>query len=129
MKAVVCAVFGWLVPGGAYLLMRRYLQFAGFAVLVSATFAAGIALHGGYQWPQPAELRGLDSFTALFFKAGALAKPFAGGPYLLARFFADGHGFLDGRLHEYGTTLLALAGLFNLLAVSNALELRKAEPR
>ena len=123
------AWFGWLVPGGAYLLMRRYPQFVGFAVLVSATFAAGLALHGGYQWPQPAELRGLDTFTVLFFKAGALAKPLAGGPFLLARFFDGGPGFLDGRLHEYGTTLLALAGIFNLLALSDALALRKAEPR
>ncbi|MGA1997098.1 MAG: DUF6677 family protein [Bryobacteraceae bacterium] len=129
MKAVALAVFGWLVPGGAYLLMRRYQQFACFAVLVSATFAAGLALHGGYQWPQPTELRGLDSFTILLFKAGALAKPLAGGPFLLAQLFDGSHSFLDGRLHEYGTTLLALAGLFNLLAVSEALALRKGEPR
>ncbi len=129
MKAVVLAVFGWLVPGGAYLLMRRYLQFAGFAVLVSATFAAGVALQGGYQWPQSGELRGLDSFTILVFKAGALVKLLAGGPFLFAQFFDGSHGFLDGRLHEFGTTLLVLAGIFNLLAVSNALELRKAEPR
>ena len=129
MKAVVLAVFGWLVPGGAFLLMRRYLQFVGFAVLVSATFAAGLALHGGYQWPQSDELQGLDTLTILVFKAGAFAKLLAGGPFLLARLFGGSHGFLDGRLHEYGTTLLALAGLFNLLGVSNALELRKAEPR
>ncbi|HXB70039.1 MAG TPA: DUF6677 family protein [Candidatus Acidoferrales bacterium] len=134
MKAVQCArfamvsVFGWIVPGGAYLLMRRYLPFAGFAVLVPATFAAGLALHGAYQWPQPAELQGLDGFTVLSFKAGALAKLFAGGPFLLTRLFDGGHGFLDGRLHEYGTTLLALAGLFNLLAVSDALARRQAEP-
>jgi hypothetical protein len=127
MKAVGLAAFGWLVPGGAYLLMRRYGQFAVFAVLVSATFSAGLALHGGLQWPQPAELQGLDTFTALIFKAGALAKLFAGGPFLLAQFFDGAQSFLDGRLHEYGTTLLALAGLFNLLAVSDALELRKAE--
>ena len=126
MKTVALAVFGWLVPGGAYLLMRRYLQFAGFAILVSATFAAGLALHGGYQWPQSAELQGLDSFTEWFFKAGALAKLLAGGPFLLARLFGGSHGFLDGRVHEFGTTLLTLAGLFNLLGVSNALELRKA---
>lgn len=127
MKAVGLAVFGWLVPGGAYLLMRRYLQFAVFAVLVSATFAAGLALHGGFEWPQPTDLQGLDTFTVLIFQAGALAKVFAGCPFLLALLFDGPHGFLDGRLHEYGTTLLVLAGLFNLLAVSNALELRKAE--
>jgi 4-hydroxybenzoate polyprenyltransferase len=127
MTSVGLALFGWLVPGGAYLLTRRYLPFASFAVLVSAAFAAGLALQGGLQWPRSAELEGLDTFTALVFQAGALAKLCAGGPFLLAQVFGGGHGFLDGRLHEYGTTLLVLAGLFNVLAVSNALELRKAE--
>jgi hypothetical protein len=127
MKAVGLAAFGWLVPGGAYLLTRRYPRFAAFAMLVPVTFAAGLALHGGLQWPQPAELQGLDTFTALVYQAGALAKLFAGGPCLLALFFDGARPFLDGRLHEYGTALLTLAGLFNLLAVSSALESRKAE--
>ena len=127
MTNVGFAVFGWLVPGGAYLLMRRYAQFAVFALLVCTTFAAGLALHGGVQWPQPADLQGLDTFTALVFQAGAAAKLLAGGPCLLARLFDGSSGFLDGRLHEYGTTLLVLAGIFNVLAVSNALESRKAE--
>jgi hypothetical protein len=129
VNPIVIAIFGWLVPGGSYLLMRRYAQFAGFAILVSATFAAGLALHGGYAWPQPAELQGLDSFTGWFFRAGALAKALAGAPYLLAQLYGDSDGFLDGRVHEYGTTLLVLAGIFNLLAVSNAFELRKEGTR
>jgi hypothetical protein len=127
MKTLALAVFGWLVPGGSYLLMRRYLQFALFAAVILTTFAAGLALHGGLQWPQPADLQGLDVFTVLIFKSAAAAKLLAGSPFLLALFFDGSHSFLDGRLHEYGTTLLILAGLFNLLAVSNALELRKAE--
>jgi hypothetical protein len=126
MKAAGLAIFGWLVPGGAYLLMRRYAQFAAFALLVSITFAAGLALHGGVAWPQPAELQGLDGFTVLLFKGGTLAKLLAGFPFLLAMLFDGARSFLDGRLHEYGATLLVLAGLFNLLAISSALELRKA---
>ncbi len=126
MKPVLLAALGWLVPGGAYLPMRRYGHFAGFAVLVWTTFAAGLALHGGLQWPQPAELQGLDTFTSLIFQAGAAAKVLAGAPFLLAR-LAGAPGFLEGRLHEYGTTLLLFAGLFNLLAISNALELRKEQ--
>ena len=128
MTALWLAVFGWLVPGGAYLLMRRYLQFAIFAFVVSATFAAGIALQGGPAWPQAADLNGLDTFNVLMLKAGAFAKLLAGGPYLLAQAFDGSGGFLAGRIHEYGTTLLILAGLFNLLAVSSALDIRK-EPR
>jgi hypothetical protein len=122
MKTVLIAGFGWLVPGGAYLLTRRYLQFAVFAIVVSVTFGAGLALHGGYSWPQPAELAGVDGFTAMVFKAGAFAKVLAGGPYLLAGLFDGSGSFLNGRLHEYGTTLLMMAGLINLLAVSSALE-------
>ena len=125
MSALLLAVFGWLVPGGAYLLMRRYLEFAVFAFVVWATFDAGLVLQGGSGWPQPAELAGLDSFTILIFKAGALVKLLAGAPYLVARLFNGSSSFLTDRLHEHGTTLLMMAGLFNVLAVSSALDLRK----
>jgi hypothetical protein len=127
MNALLLAAFGWLVPGGAYLLMRRYLQFAVFALVVSAAFAAGLVLQGGFGWPQPAELAGLDPFTAIVFKAGALVKMLAGAPYLAAWLFDGSGSFLGGRLHEYGTTLLTMAGLFNALAVSSALDLRKGK--
>ena len=130
MSPLLLAVFGWLVPGGAYLLMRRYLQFAIFAFVVTAAFTAGLLLQGGYGWPQPAELAGLDTFTAWIFQAGALAKMLAGAPYLIGSLFTGSgglgsSGLLSGRLHEYGTTLLVMAGLFNVLAVSSALDLRK----
>jgi hypothetical protein len=125
MTALLFAAFGWLVPGGAYLLMRRYLQFGVFAFVVSTAFAAGLALQGGCRWPDPADLAGLDGVTSLMFKAGAFAKALAGAPYLAARLFDGSSGFLSGRLHEYGSTLLLMAGLFNVLAVSSALDLRK----
>ena len=96
-------------------------------MLVWSTFAAGLALHGGLQWPGHTDLQGLDTFTAMVFRAGASAKFLAGFPFLLGFVIDGAHTFLDGRLHEFGTTLLTFAGLFNLLAVSNALELRKAE--
>jgi hypothetical protein len=127
VKQVGLAAFGWLVPGGAYLLTRRYLQFAFFAVVVCSTFAAGLALQGGLQWPQPADLQGIDTFTAVVFRAGAAAKLLAGFPALIGLMTGSAHTFLEGRVHEFGTALLTLAGLFNLLAISNALELRKAE--
>jgi hypothetical protein len=128
MNSIGMAVIGWLLPGGAYLLTRRYLQFAIFAVAVTASFAAGMATHGSSLWPTTAELAGLDGFTALAFQASALAKILAGGPYVIARLF-DSPSFLSGRMHEYGTTLLILAGLINLLAVSSAIDLRKEEAR
>ena len=127
MKTPLMAAFGWIVPGGTYLLIRRYLQAAIFAALVTAAFAGGLALHGATGWPQPAELSGLDGGTALLVKAGALGKALAGAPYVLATLFGGPDSFLSGRLHEYGSTLLIMAGACNVLAISSALDLRKEE--
>ena len=127
MKTAGVAVFGWLVPGGAYLLGRRYLRFALCLVLVSSAFGAGLALHGANLWPHPAELQGLDGVSAMLAQAGALTKALAGGPYLLARLLDYSETFVSGRAHEYGTTLLLLAGLFNLLMLVDGLRLHKTE--
>jgi len=127
MKTVAAAAFGWLVPGGAYLLARRYLQFGVALALVVCATVAGMALHGANLWPQQGELQGLDGFTAGMAQAGAAAKLLAGGPYLLAQLCDHSQTFLGGQTHEYGTTLLVLAGLFNLLALVDGLELRKVK--
>ena len=127
MKIAVTAVFGWLVPGGAYLLARRYLQFGIALALVCCATAAGIALHGANLWPQADELQGLDGLATWMAQGGAVARALAGLPYLLARLCNYSQTFLSGQTHEYGTTLLVLAGLFNLLALADGLELRKAK--
>jgi hypothetical protein len=127
MKSAATAAFGWLVPGGAYLLARRYLQFAVSLALVSVSTAAGLALRGANLWPRPDELQGLDGVSIAMAHAGALARTLAGGPYLLARACDYSQSFLNGQTHEYGTTLLVLAGLFNLLALVDGMELRKAK--
>ncbi len=125
VKKVAMVVFGWLVPGGAYLLMRRYLQFAVFATAVTAAVIAGVALRGGSGWPRPEELAGVDGFTALLFQAGAAAKLLAGAPFLAASAMVDAGGFLSSRVHEYGNVLLILAGVMNVLGVSSALDQRE----
>ena len=127
MNLALTAAFGWLVPGGAYLLARRYLQFAISLALVSAATIAGIALHGANLWPGANELQGLDGLAAVMAQAGGLARILAGAPYLLARLSNYSQTFLAGQTHEYGTIMLVLAGLFNLLALADALELRKAK--
>jgi hypothetical protein len=122
MRRMGLAAFGWLVPGGVYLLTRRYLQFAVFAAIVCSAFGAGLAMQGTVQWPTAAELSGLDPFTRYLFQAGAFAKMLAGAPFLAASLAGSSGDFLAGRAHEYGSTLLLMAGLFNLLAISSAIE-------
>jgi hypothetical protein len=124
VRAARIALAGWLIPGGAFLLQRRYVPFAVFAVLVCVTFGAGLALDGALGWPEPAALAGLDGFDTLVARAGAATKLLAGAPYLIAQFLGAGGPWLSGALHEHGTTLLTLSGLFNLLAMASALEPR-----
>jgi hypothetical protein len=127
VPAPFLALVGWLVPGGGYLLLGRKSQFALFLLMVTGAFAAGLALDGSILGPQAGELQGLDGFSSLLAQAGTLVKSFTGGPYLFARIFGSSQGFLQGRLHEFGTILLVMAGLLNLLALADAWELRKAD--
>jgi hypothetical protein len=90
--------------------------------LVLTASVSGMTLGGGNLWPQPADLAGLDLFTVLLAKAASLTKLLAGAPYLLARLCGYSQNAFDGRLHEYGTTLLVIAGLLNLFALADALE-------
>ncbi len=125
MNPAVMAAFGWLIPGGGYLPSRRYGHFAASFLLVTAALVSGLALQGGLQWPQAAELQGLDGFSAMLAQAGAIVKLMAGAPVVLAQWLGYSHGYIDGRLHEYGTTLLLVAGIINVLAIADAIEGRK----
>ena len=127
MRAAGIALFGWFVPGGAYLLRGRYLPFAVFCTLVCVTFAAGIALQGAIAWPRPDDLAGLPGLDGLLLWTGAFAKLLAGAPYVLAQAAGSPVTFLAGRVHEAGTALLSIAGLFNLLALAGAFEAARPE--
>jgi hypothetical protein len=120
MRSAAALVFGWLVPGGAYLLKGRYVQFATALALVCACLAAGIALQGSNRWPSHSELDGLDGFTSAAARAGAFTKLFAGVPYMIASLAGYSQSFINGQVHEYGTTLLIAAGLINLLVLAQA---------
>ena len=125
MRTVALAVVGWGIPGGAQFLTRRYVSCGLFAGAVWSAVAAGIAMQGGGQWPSGADLAGLDGPAALLFRLGAVTQALAGAPYLIAQALGLSGTFLEGRLHEHGTTLLTMAGTINLLAVSTALDRRK----
>ena len=120
-------VAGWLLPGGGYLLLRRYGRFAVFFSLVAIASLAGVMLGGSNLWPGADQLQGLDGMAALLARGGALAKALAGGPYLAARAAGYAQTYLAGSVHEYGTALLAVAGLLNLMAIAGAWELRQSE--
>jgi hypothetical protein len=120
-------VVGWLLPGGGYLFTRRYLHFVGSFGLICGAFLTGLALQGGSLWIGPGELEGVDGFTSFIAMSGIAGKALAGLPYLLARIFYHSQNYLQGRVHEYGTTILLIAGIMNLLALADAVELRREQ--
>ena len=120
-------LLGWLLPGGGYLLRKSYRRFALCLLVVSSATLAGVLLGGSNLWPAADELQGLDGLAALTARGGALAKLLAGSPYLLARLAGYSQTYVAGCLHEYGTALLAAAGLLNLLAIADACETLGAE--
>jgi len=117
--AVLLAV-GWLLPGGGYLLLGRRRQFALFLAVVCAASVAGVLLQGSNLWPPAGDLQGLDGVSVLVARGGAITKAMAGGPYLLALAAGYAQSYVAGCLHEYGTALLSVAGLLNLLALAGA---------
>ncbi len=101
--------FGWLLPGGAYLLRKRYGRFALCFFLVSIAFAAGVALDGLSDPTQP----------GVYGAVSTIAKSLAGGPFLIARIFSHARLPIDAPPHDYGGALLIAAGMINLLALGD----------
>lgn len=126
---VVFAVIGWLVPGAGYWLLKRKQQAVFYLVVVLAFFLVGVLLNGGLLFPETNDLQGMDNVTSLLMKGSALAKVFAGLPYVAARALGYNVTFLDGFKFDMGTKLLTLAGLFNLLAVADAFSLAFPEKK
>lgn len=100
---------GWLIPGGAYLVKKRYNQFALCFVLVLTAFIAGVALGGLSTPPQP----------GFFGVASRLAEWLAGAPCLIAEFFRDTALPANAPPHDAGLALLIAAGVINLLALGD----------
>jgi hypothetical protein len=67
----------------------------------------------------------VDGGTSLIFRAAAAVKALAGAPYLLAQAAGISGTFLEGRVHEQGTMLLAMAGVINTYAIGSALDSRE----
>ena len=72
MSAALLALFGWLVPGGGYLLMRRYLQFAVFAFIVYRALRIALRARSDYEFFLAAGLAAATALQILLISGGAL---------------------------------------------------------
>ena len=118
MKPLVLIV-GLALPGAGHWLTGRRAKAGLYAGMVLTLVAAGVWLQGSTALPSEAELAGLDGTALLMFRAGAAVKALAGLPYLALSLAGYAPTFMAGIAHEYGTKLLTMAGLVNLLAVAD----------
>jgi hypothetical protein len=122
---------GWLVPGCAYLLLdrRHWRRGVIFLVALHLTFFIGVCLHGGVLWPVWNPRDAAFSFVNnLIF----LAQVGAGWPALLSLLaHFEGWRFAAAEprvLYELGSFYCFVAGVLNLLIISQSLDLGRKKP-
>ncbi len=108
------ALAGWMIPGLGHLLLKRWFKGIAFLIAVAGLAICGYAMRGEVFAP------GSDgSFGTL----GFVADVGAGAFYFLARVFESAGADLTRAAGDYGTRLLAAAGVVNVLAVIDAYEI------
>jgi hypothetical protein len=117
-RLLVIVYAGWLIPGLGHLVQRRWGR-AMIGFLAVGTMAlVGMWMRGNVFPPQ----RG-DAFGVLGFIADAGAGIF----YLLSNLIQKTGGDVSHAAGDYGTRIVATAGVLNLLFVLDALEVSRGK--
>jgi len=120
MKAILCLLAGWLVPGLGHVLQKRFRRGAIFFLSIGAMTLIGLSM-GGRIYPFQAE----NPLTILAFFAdlGNFVV------YALSRLLNFGQGSLDRITFEFGTAYIAGAGLLNYLLAIDAHDIAKGKKK
>ena len=112
--AIVAAVAAWCVPGLGHLLLRRPVKALVYFLAVGALAVAGLLMRGNIF-----RSNGADAFEVL----GFLADLGSGVFYFLAQRIDVAGPDVSHAAGDYGTRLIASAGVLNLLCVLEAFEI------
>lgn len=111
--AIFAAVAGWLVPGAGHLLLGKWGKAVGYFLAVATLAVVGLRMRG-------------DVFTSggdAFGMLGFLADLGAGVFYFFAHTINAAGPDVSRAAGDYGTRLIATAGVLNLLCVLEAYQL------
>ena len=108
------AIAAWLVPGLGHLLLGRWGRALGFFVSVGGLAITGYLLRGNVFPPHSG-----DPFGTLGFFADAASGVF----YYLSRVFEAAGPDVSRAAGDYGTRFIAAAGVVNVLAIFDVLEI------
>jgi mannose/fructose/N-acetylgalactosamine-specific phosphotransferase system component IIC len=112
-RAVALGIAGWLLPGLGHALQMMWGRALVVFLSVGLLVFAGASMKGNVFTRQ-----GSDAFDRL----GYIADLGAGSFYLFARAVETGGADVSHAGGDYGTRLLATAGVLNLLAALHAFE-------
>lgn len=112
--AVIAAVAAWLVPGLGHALLKMWGRALAIFFSVGLLALLGSGMRGNIFPPN-----GDDAFS----KLGYVADMGAGSFYFLARALQPEGPDVSRATGDYGTRLLATAGVLNLLAALHAYEI------
>ena len=123
LLAVVAAAAAWGVPGLGHLLLRRWGKALIYFLAVGSLVTAGMLMRGNIF-----HSGGADAFETL----GFLADLGSGVFYFLAPRIDAAGPDVSHAAGDYGTRLIAAAGVLNMLCVLEAFEIglrgRESEP-
>lgn len=120
MKATICLIAGWLVPGLGHLLQKKIGRAALFFLAISAMVLMGISM-GGRIYPFQTE----NPLTILAFFAD-LGNFLL---YILSRHLGFAQGALERLTFEFGTAYIAGAGLLNYLVALDAFDIARGKKK
>jgi predicted membrane channel-forming protein YqfA (hemolysin III family) len=120
MKAIVCLIAGWLIPGLGHVLQKKYWRGAIFFISIIAMTAIGLSM-GGRIYPFQTE----NPLTILAFFADIGNSVV----YALSQLLAFGQGSLERITFEFGTAYIAGAGLLNYLIAIDAHDIAKGKKK
>jgi len=112
--ALFVALVAWLVPGLGHLLLGRWGRALAFFVAVGGLVITGFLLRGNVFPPHSG-----DPFGTLGFLADAGTGVF----YYFSRFFEAAGPDVSRAAGDYGTRFIASAGVVNVLAVLDVVEI------
>jgi hypothetical protein len=118
--ALFAAIAAWLVPGLGHLLLGRWGRALVFFCAVSGLVVSGYLLRGNVFPPHSG-----DPFGTLGFLADAGTGIF----YYFSRFFEAAGPDVSRAAGDYGTRFVAAAGVVNLLAVLDTIEIATGRRR
>ncbi len=112
--ALFAGIAAWLVPGLGHLLLGRWGRALVFFAAVGGLVVSGYLLRGNVFPPHSG-----DPFGALGFLADAGTGVF----YYFSRFFEAAGPDVSRAAGDYGTRFIAAAGVVNVLAVLDTIEI------